>query len=232
VAEYYGCAIGKGAGETHGESLFGGSSTPSISTDNQLSDEPEEEELPITLTSQELKELEAATVASNDDAELSGKLRDVQFLGLLSSPSQHDKSSGISREEAILEPVSVSIDFAVNAQKHHPRVCAFGVMPSIALGLSLGQPLRIISVGNACKKVQSELLPPVNDSGAASSMLADETPRIFTRSRSRTNSVDTAATEERKKAPVTQDKRASGNVSIPPPFRAFMPSHNSKGFHC
>ena len=44
MAEYCGCAIGKGAGETHGESLLGGSSTPSKSTDNQLSDEPEEEE--------------------------------------------------------------------------------------------------------------------------------------------------------------------------------------------
>jgi len=71
---------------------------------------------------------------------------------------KYEEDDDLSDDEAI-KPISLSMDFGIETTSAEgvPRVCVFGVIPLIALNISLSQMRRILSVSNAWVKVWGDL---------------------------------------------------------------------------
>lgn len=62
-------------------------------------------------------------------------------------------------DDAIVEPISLSVDLGIEsrAKEGVPRVCTFGVLPSISLSLSPSQLSRMLAISKAWMKVSKEI---------------------------------------------------------------------------
>jgi hypothetical protein len=69
------------------------------------------------------------------------------------------KTGEFESDAAVIEPIAMSLDFGVESRHHEdvPRVCGFGVIPSISLRLSPLQGSRIIKVVGTWKPFLSEM---------------------------------------------------------------------------
>jgi len=84
-------------------------------------------------------------------------------------------------EEAVVQPISLSIDFAVesNAQDEAPRVCMIGILPSISLRISPSQLSRILKVSATWQNLLQDMSPK---SEAVDVIADDEVSRASTSS--------------------------------------------------
>lgn len=89
-------------------------------------------------------------------------------------------------EKAIVEPVSLSLEFGAERQPTDARSCVFGVIPCVALAMSHGQLSRVLAVARSWSNVQSELFPP-------SSRDEQKQTTQFDRVKDRSDSHETAA---------------------------------------
>lgn len=71
-------------------------------------------------------------------------------------------------DEAIIEPVSLSLDFAVESgdEDEIPRLCLIGVLPCLAVRLSASQCSRIMSVVVTWQQRQKDFIHESEESGA------------------------------------------------------------------
>jgi hypothetical protein len=76
-----------------------------------------------------------------------------------SDPTEEDD------DDAIVEPISLSIDLGIESRVKEgvPRVCTFGILPSISLSLSPSQLSRILAISKAWIKVSKEIYPSSQD---------------------------------------------------------------------
>ena len=73
---------------------------------------------------------------------------------------QEDGTSNPQSLEAILEPITVSLDLGVETTVGVvPRICCFGVVPSICLSLSPGQLTRMLKVINGFQRILNQESP-------------------------------------------------------------------------
>lgn len=73
---------------------------------------------------------------------------------------KHESSEDCTDDEAIIDPISLSVDFGVESVIDQiPRLCAIGVLPAISLHLSPSQLSRILHVSNAWQKRLKEVFP-------------------------------------------------------------------------
>lgn len=74
---------------------------------------------------------------------------------------KHDEDLASQEEEAIIKPVSLDINFGIesSAQVEIPRICLFGVLPSVICQLSYEQLSRIIAVSVSLKKLLNRISP-------------------------------------------------------------------------
>ena len=125
-----------------------------------------------------------------------------------------------SGNSAILDPISVSIDYAVEDDTENPRGCAFGVVPSISIGISLGQAIQITRVANAWKKRQFEFFPASGEPILAT--VPGDGSALFTRSKSQRSSFNIAVTAERKVADAKKGVSVAAQPSATPFPRFFL----------
>jgi len=73
-----------------------------------------------------------------------------------------EETGAVTDKEEIVEPISLSLDFGVQSstKENVPRICAFGVVPVIALNVSPPQVSRISTVYRAWAKLLHDLSPP------------------------------------------------------------------------
>lgn len=71
------------------------------------------------------------------------------------------KDSADAQEASVYEPMSLTIDFSVESVPSDdlPRICAFGVIPQIALKISPAQGRRILAVARTWGKMVLDLFP-------------------------------------------------------------------------
>ena len=73
---------------------------------------------------------------------------------------KHESQSVVNDDEAIVEPISLAVDFGVESVVNQaPRLCAIGVLPSISLRLSPAQLSKIIVVLNSWKATLKQVIP-------------------------------------------------------------------------
>lgn len=73
---------------------------------------------------------------------------------------KHESSGSPNDDEAIIDPISLSVDFGVEiAVGQVPRLCAIGILPSIVMRLSPNQLVRILQVSNAWQNRLKEVFP-------------------------------------------------------------------------
>ena len=77
---------------------------------------------------------------------------------------KHESQSAVNDDEAIVEPISLAVDFGVESAVHQsPRLCAIGILPTISLRLSPSQLSKIISVLNSWKTTMKQVIPESED---------------------------------------------------------------------
>jgi hypothetical protein len=77
----------------------------------------------------------------------------------VSDPSEEED------DDAIVEPICLSVDLGIESQVKEgvPRLCTFGVLPSISLSLSPSQLSRMLAISKAWMKVSKEIYPSYPD---------------------------------------------------------------------
>jgi hypothetical protein len=66
------------------------------------------------------------------------------------------QSTGKSKNAAVIEPLTASLDFGVETQSEGPRICAFGMIPSIDISVSPLQISSVLAVYSGWKPVLKE----------------------------------------------------------------------------
>jgi vacuolar protein sorting-associated protein 13A/C len=79
-------------------------------------------------------------------------------------------------EDALINPISLSINLGVESRVKEdvPRVCTFGVLPSISLSISPSQLSRVLLISKAWMKVLKDISPPSPEAPHAEDSRADD----------------------------------------------------------